>query len=143
MSSLINSPFFFSFVEKFQFKNSFLFVYFCLWNFCLISSFRYPPFVDTVLQNICNPNSQTNNTSYSSFIHFAASFGKLSYLEYYIEEGLDFEARDPDTCYTPLLCAAWSDKLNTFEFLVQKGADINAQDNATMPEFMGSKNNFE
>jgi hypothetical protein len=29
---------------------------------------------------------------------------------------------------SPLLYAAWSDKLNTFEFLVRNGADVNVQD---------------
>lgn len=43
---------------------------------------------------------------------------------------MDIETKD-DTGATPLLYAAWSDKLNTFEFLLQQGADVNVQDRGT------------
>lgn len=47
-----------------------------------------------------------------------------------MEERPDIEVRDRSGS-TPLLYAAWSDKLNTFEYLLQQGADVNTQDNGT------------
>lgn len=47
-----------------------------------------------------------------------------------MDEGVNVDEAD-STGATPLLYAAWSDKLNTFEFLVSQGANVNAQDNGT------------
>jgi hypothetical protein len=45
------------------------------------------------LQDFCSPVADNRNGVGSGYIHYAASFGKLSYLEYYMEERPDIEVR--------------------------------------------------
>jgi ankyrin repeat protein len=95
----------------------------------------YPSFVDVALQDFCSPTANNRNATGAGYVHYAASFGKLSYLEYYVDEGVQIDQPD-HTGATPLLYAAWSDKLNTFEYLMQQGCNVNAQDNGMLLDFL-------
>jgi len=86
----------------------------------------YPIFVENCLQDFCSPTEDHRDCNNTGYIHYAAAFGKLSYLEYYMDDHPDLEKKDKSGA-TPLLHAAWGDKLNTFEYLIQCGADFNTE----------------
>lgn len=84
---------------------------------------EYPDFVETALQTFCNPEAAQVMPNKAGVLHISAAFGKISFLEYYMEDQPDLEERD-ETGATPLFYAAWCDRLNTFEYLLDQGAFI-------------------
>ncbi|MDY4576468.1 MAG: ankyrin repeat domain-containing protein [Anaerobutyricum hallii] len=82
-------------------------------------------FVNRVLDLGCGINNVIEG---KNLLHIAAVSNCVESIKFFLEKGLDIEAKsDDDVGFTPLMLAACTnDSTEVIQFLIDKGADINA-----------------
>ena len=82
-------------------------------------------FVTRVLDLGCGINNVIEG---QTLLHIAACSNCVESVKFFLEKGLDIDAKnDDDKGFTPLMNAAYSnDNTEVIQFLIDKGADINA-----------------
>jgi len=91
---------------------------------------EYPRYIEMFLQNFCDATQGKNTELGANPMHVAASYGKSTLLNSYIDScTYDIESRDK-LGVTPLFSAFSSGRLNTAKLLCSRGADHTVTDKA-------------
>lgn len=84
-----------------------------------------------LLQTLVNAGAHVHNETTSESrmcpIHWAASEGKVSSLNFLIDQNVDINVRDSNGC-TPLIIATQHNMIPAIIFLIKKGANFDIQD---------------